>query len=116
DIDTPADHAAHAPGLARGLQRTPSFRTEDHTWPGDSMSTDLHGKSAVVTGASKGIGYSIAEALARAGGDVVICARSETEVEAAAERLGALGGGRVVGVPCDVRRHEEVRKLIGRAT
>jgi NAD(P)-dependent dehydrogenase (short-subunit alcohol dehydrogenase family) len=79
------------------------------------MSVDLKGKAAVVTGASKGIGYAIAEALAKAGADVVICARNAGEVEAAAQRLAAQGGGRVVGVPCDMRDYEDVKRLIGRA-
>jgi NAD(P)-dependent dehydrogenase (short-subunit alcohol dehydrogenase family) len=76
------------------------------------MSVDLKGKVAVVTGSSKGIGYAIAEALARAGADVVLSARNEAEVRDAAERLGGAGGGRAVGVQCDVRRHEDVRRMM----
>ena len=79
------------------------------------MSVDLRGKVAVVTGSSKGIGYSVAEALARAGADVVVSARNEGEVREAAERLGALGGGRAVGVACDVRRHDDVRRMMAAA-
>jgi 3-oxoacyl-[acyl-carrier protein] reductase len=78
------------------------------------MSADLRGKSAVVTGGSKGIGYSIAESFARAGGDVVVCARNEDEVRAAARRLNELGGGRVLGLSCNVRSYDEVRGLIDR--
>ena len=79
------------------------------------MSTELKGKSAIVTGGSKGIGYSTAEALARAGADVVICARHAREVEAAAGKLGGLGGGRVVGVECDMRENADVERLVKRA-
>jgi NAD(P)-dependent dehydrogenase (short-subunit alcohol dehydrogenase family) len=79
------------------------------------MSVELRGKVAVVTGSTKGIGYAIAEALARAGADVVVSARNEEEVREAARRLEEVGPGRAVGVACDVRRHEDVRRLIGAA-
>lgn len=49
---------------------------------------ELRGKVAVVTGSTKGIGYAIAEALARAGADVVVSARNEAEVREAARRCG----------------------------
>lgn len=76
------------------------------------MSIDLKGQTAVVTGASKGIGYAVAEALAGAGANVVICARNEEEVRGAAERLNAGGGGRVRAVRCDMRSYDDVRALI----
>ena len=75
---------------------------------------DLQGRVAVVTGSSKGIGYSIAEALAKSGVHVVVSARSEDEVREAAERLGEIGGGRAIGVRCDVREHEQAKRLIDR--
>jgi 3-oxoacyl-[acyl-carrier protein] reductase len=76
---------------------------------------DLSGKSAIVTGSSKGIGYAIAEALADAGADVVVSARDADEVESAAARLDERGGGRAIGVVCDVRDHKNVAQLIGSA-
>ena len=77
------------------------------------MTDVVRGKCALVTGASKGIGYAIAEALAGAGADVVISARSEAEVQEAARRLNEVSPGEVVGVACDVRRHEDVRRMVG---
>lgn len=76
---------------------------------------ELSGKVAIVTGGSKGIGYAIAEALARAGADIVICARHEDEVARAAAELERAGGGRVIGVRCDMRVEEDVRRLVDRA-
>jgi NAD(P)-dependent dehydrogenase (short-subunit alcohol dehydrogenase family) len=79
------------------------------------MTDQVRGKCAVVTGASKGIGYAIAEALAGAGANVVISARNEVEVQEAARRLGEVSEGEVVGVASDVRRFEDVRRMIGTA-
>lgn len=56
------------------------------------------GKSAFITGASKGIGYAVAEALAGAGYQVTITSRTEDEIKKAAEQLGH----QVRGVVCDV--------------
>ena len=79
------------------------------------MTDQVRGKCAVVTGASKGIGYAIAEALAGAGAHVVISARNEAEVQEAARRLNEVSEGEVVGVASDVRRFEDVRRMIGTA-
>jgi 3-oxoacyl-[acyl-carrier protein] reductase len=76
------------------------------------MGLDLTGRTAVVTGSSKGIGYAIAEALARAGANVTVSARNEDQVRAAAERLDGVGKGEVLGVRCDVRSHEDVKGMI----
>lgn len=76
------------------------------------MTQDLHGKSAVVTGGSKGIGYAIAESLAAAGCNVMISARHEEEVQRAALALSEKHPGVVAGIACDVRRHEDVRRMI----
>jgi 3-oxoacyl-[acyl-carrier protein] reductase len=73
---------------------------------------ELSGKAAIVTGGSKGIGYAVAEALARAGADVVICARHEDEVARAAAELERAGRGRVIGVRCDMRVEDDVRRLV----
>jgi 3-oxoacyl-[acyl-carrier protein] reductase len=72
----------------------------------------LNGKTAIVTGSSKGIGYAIAEAMAREGANVVVSARDEAEVQEAARRLDALGPGHVAAVRCDVRSHDDVRTLV----
>jgi 3-oxoacyl-[acyl-carrier protein] reductase len=77
------------------------------------MAVDLRGKTAIVTGSSKGIGYAIAEALARADANVVVSARNPAEVTEAARKLEALGAGKVLGIPGDVGRLEDVKRLVG---
>jgi NAD(P)-dependent dehydrogenase (short-subunit alcohol dehydrogenase family) len=70
------------------------------------MSQDLSGKSAVVTGGPRGIGFAIAEALLKEGVAVALCGRNAESVAGALERLS--GKGRVIGKPCDTGRFEDV--------
>lgn len=58
----------------------------------EAVSFSLKGKLALVTGASSGIGQSLAGALARAGAAVVLCARRESRVAQEAQRLCDQGG------------------------
>jgi 3-oxoacyl-[acyl-carrier protein] reductase len=76
---------------------------------------NLNGKSAVVTGSTKGIGRAIAEALAREGANVCINARTADEVERAVAEMADAGEGGVAGAVCDVRDYEEVRALFEHA-
>jgi NAD(P)-dependent dehydrogenase (short-subunit alcohol dehydrogenase family) len=80
------------------------------------MTAQLDGKIAVVTGSSKGIGFAIAQALAGAGASVVISARNSAAVADAVARLEQKSRGRVVGIPCDVRRYAEVQELFRRTS
>lgn len=73
---------------------------------------NLHGKTAIVTGSTKGIGRAIAEALVREGMNVCISARRMDEIERTVHELQeAAAAGRVTGVVCDVREHDEVKAL-----
>ena len=76
---------------------------------------DLKGKACIVTGATKGIGRSIAQALAGAGADVVVSARTAGDVESVMAELDRSNSGRMVGVPADVSRADECSRLIGAA-
>ena len=72
---------------------------------------NLNGKTAIVTGGTKGIGRAIAGALAREGMNVCVSARHEEEVARAVAELNGAGGGGVAGVVCDVRDYDEVRAM-----
>ena len=73
---------------------------------------ELTGKTAVVTGAGRGIGREIALALASAGADVVLAARSVDALESVAEEVADRGGSALV-VPTDVTRPVDIDRLVG---
>ena len=78
------------------------------------MASELQGRVAIVTGASRGIGRATALALAGAGADVVLVARSGAELEAAAREVRALGRRALVAV-ADVTSEGEVAAVAQRA-
>lgn len=70
------------------------------------MDLGIAGKKALVCGASAGLGYACAQALVSEGVDVLIVARTEAPLQAAAEQLHALGGGQVQALAADVTSAE----------
>ena len=74
----------------------------------------LRGKRALVTGASSGIGRKVAQAYAQAGADVAIAARNVEALESVAAELAADGTGKVLPIPCDVTRPEQVNSMVDR--
>ncbi len=71
----------------------------------------LTGKTAVITGASKGIGEAIAEALGQAGARVIVSSRKQEAVETVAERFRA-GGIDAVAVAANVGQTEDLEALV----
>ena len=73
---------------------------------------DLTGKVALLTGASKGMGLAMATALADHGATVVISARKQDQLDAAAEEINARGKGTAHAVACNVGHKDQLQALV----
>ena len=78
------------------------------------MEFGLEGKGVIVTGASRGIGFAIAEAFAAEGANVSICGRTEGPLNAAKDKL-ASHGGTVHASTCDVADAASLESYINAA-
>lgn len=72
---------------------------------------DLKGKTAIVTGGTKGIGRGIAEALVREGVNVFISARSRHEIDETVAELLSLKQGRATGIVADVCNYSQIKAM-----
>ena len=81
----------------------------------DPTRPDLTGTTAIVTGASRGIGEATARYLAELGAHVVLAARSAEAIERIAEEIAA-AGGTATAVPTDMADHHAVSALVAAAT
>jgi 3-oxoacyl-[acyl-carrier protein] reductase len=71
---------------------------------------DLKGKTAIITGGSRGIGYAVAEVLAARGMKLAICSRTESELRAAEKRLAERTN--VLAQPVDVSNERQVEAFV----
>jgi len=85
------------------------------------LNVDLSGKTAIVTGGSRGIGKAISLALAQAGANIIVAARSEKAslslpgtIYETAEEIKDLGG-KALPVRCDVTAVDEVQNMVEKA-
>lgn len=76
---------------------------------------NLNGKTAIVTGGTKGIGRAIAATLLREGISVCIAARKQSEIDGAIKELNKSAQGQAIGFVCDVRDYEQVKTLVEHA-
>jgi NAD(P)-dependent dehydrogenase (short-subunit alcohol dehydrogenase family) len=77
------------------------------------MPVELHGRVAIVTGASSGIGRAVARALGRSGASVALAGRREDALEETRAELAELGA-RAISVPGDVREAAHITRLVAR--
>ena len=74
------------------------------------MEISLKGRSAIITGASKGLGLAMATEFAASGADVAILARNPDGLEQAKAAIAATAKGKVAGFACDVSKADDVRR------
>jgi len=75
---------------------------------------DLTGKTAIVTGTSRGLGQEFARALAKAGSDLVLTSRNRSSLSAFESEIRSLGG-RVVSLELDVRYQHSIEATVSAA-
>jgi 3-oxoacyl-[acyl-carrier protein] reductase len=79
------------------------------------MDLGLAGKTAIVGGASQGIGYAIARTLAKEGANVAMVARRRERLDDAVARVAAESGRRAVAVQGDIRKAEDCDRIVDEA-
>jgi NAD(P)-dependent dehydrogenase (short-subunit alcohol dehydrogenase family) len=72
---------------------------------------DLHGKTAIVTGASRGLGLTFARALARAGADVAVTSRDARHLRDTCAEIEAMGR-RAVPIALEVRDEQSIQRMV----
>lgn len=72
----------------------------------------LHGKTALITGGSKGIGYGIAESLLKEGMNVAITSRRQETADQAIRRLSSAGPGKLIAIAADARDYEAQKNAV----
>lgn len=78
------------------------------------MDLMLNGKTALVTAASRGLGYAVAQTLAQEGVNVALCARNASTLKDAARTLARETGATVLPVVADIARPADVRRLVAK--
>ena len=72
--------------------------------------SDLQYKIVLITGGSGGLGQALAEAFATKGSRVIIAARDQERLNAAAEKM-ACNGAQILALPCDISRRDQIQNL-----
>ncbi len=76
---------------------------------------DLSGKTAIITGSTKGIGKAIAEHYALHGANVVISSRTVEACDAVAAEINARGGGRAIPLPASISSKASLEDMVAKA-
>jgi len=72
-------------------------------------------KAALVTGGGRGIGRETAILLSKKGLNVIICSRTQKEIDSAVKEIKSIGYGQIIGRKCDVSVYSQVNNLINEA-
>ncbi len=72
----------------------------------------LKNKTVIVTGGGTGLGRSMGKYFLELGANLVITSRKQEVIDKTARELSAETGGKVLAVPCDVRKYEEIENVI----
>jgi NAD(P)-dependent dehydrogenase (short-subunit alcohol dehydrogenase family) len=75
----------------------------------------LKGKTVVITGGGTGLGRSMGKYFLQLGANLVISSRKKEVIDKAAKELADETGGKVLAVPCDIRKYEEIENVIKNA-
>ena len=72
----------------------------------------LKNKTIIITGGGTGLGRSMGKYFLELGANLVITSRKKEVIEKTAAELSEETGGKVLAIPCDVRKYEEVENVI----
>jgi NAD(P)-dependent dehydrogenase (short-subunit alcohol dehydrogenase family) len=79
------------------------------------MDISLSGRSAIITGASKGLGLAMATQFAQSGADVALVARGREALDAAVADIRSKAQAKVVGIPADMAKADDVKRVYDEA-
>jgi 3-oxoacyl-[acyl-carrier protein] reductase len=74
--------------------------------------SNLKGKTVIITGASKGIGKAIASRLAQEGANLILAARTKATLDETVTEIQKNAAGKIIGLPADVSRLDDLKKLV----
>jgi 3-oxoacyl-[acyl-carrier protein] reductase len=72
-------------------------------------------EAALVTGGGRGIGRETAILLSKKGLNVIICSRTQKEIDSAVKEIKSFGNGQIIGRKCDVSVYSQVNNLVNEA-
>lgn len=79
------------------------------------MDLGIEGRTALVAASSRGLGRAVADALASAGADLVLCARGEEELARTADAIREARGVDVLGLPADLSVEQDAERVVRQA-